>query len=185
VHGWDHTTIVDESNHYYVRLTGTGTADVTLRRLQNLKHDPGTVYDLKINGSSRGQITADRWGLVTIPQVADDASIDLTVVGTTQVQELRVSDKSDFRLVAWPNPFSTSINIQVLMRNDECGMMNANADIFNINGRQIARFGQFRIPHSAFDIRHTWDASSQPAGIYIIRVQSEGRTLQKRVTLVK
>ncbi|OGP40103.1 MAG: hypothetical protein A2324_18860 [Candidatus Raymondbacteria bacterium RIFOXYB2_FULL_49_35] len=69
VRGWDHTTIIDETNHYFVQLTGTGTADVTLRRLQNLVHTPGTVYDVLINGSPAAQVTADQYGLVTIPMV--------------------------------------------------------------------------------------------------------------------
>jgi len=81
VHGWDPDTIVDTPDRYAVTLTGKGKADVTLRRLQKLVHAPGTVYDVKISGRATGQIKADQFGLVTIPQVADDAKIELTVAG--------------------------------------------------------------------------------------------------------
>jgi dienelactone hydrolase len=83
----------------------------------------------------------------------------------------------------WPNPFSTSVKIQVLVRNDECGMMNVS--IFNINGRQIDRFDQFRIPHSAFGNSYIWDASSHPNGTYLIRIKVGNRIHTKRVALVR
>jgi hypothetical protein len=82
-----------------------------------------------------------------------------------------------------PNPFTTSVDIRMLMRNDECGMMNINACIFDITGRQVARFGQFRIPHSAFRNSYTWDARNQPNGVYMIRVKTGEKVLTKRVVL--
>jgi hypothetical protein len=85
----------------------------------------------------------------------------------------------------YPNPFSTSVNIQVLMRNAECGMPNINVCVYDINGRQMARFDQFRIPHSAFGIRHTWNPTDQPAGTYIIKAQVGPYKISKTVTLIK
>jgi hypothetical protein len=87
------------------------------------------------------------------------------------------------RIEVYPNPLSTSVKIQVLVRNDECGMMNVNAGIFNINGRQIARFDQFRIPYSAFHNSYTWDATNQPSGTYIIRVESGNMTMNKKIMI--
>ena len=82
-HGWDPDSIVDGPAHYHVKLLGTGTADVTLRNLQKLVHTPGTTYAVTINGTSVAGIAADQYGLVTIPGVANAASIDLTVLTTT------------------------------------------------------------------------------------------------------
>ena len=85
VHGWDPAGIVDGPARYAVKLTGKGTADVTLRRLQKLRHEPGTAYRVKINGRAAPQVTADAFGLITIPQVADDAAIELEVAGAEKV----------------------------------------------------------------------------------------------------
>jgi hypothetical protein len=79
VHGWDPATIVDETTRYAVKLTGTGTSDVTLHRLQKLPHNPGTTYAVKLNGADAGTVKADEWGLVTVPKVKDAALIELTV----------------------------------------------------------------------------------------------------------
>ena len=76
-HGWDPETIVDDTGHYRVTLTGTGTADVTLRNLQKLQHSPGTVFNVTINGANSGQVTADEFGLITIPHVRSPATINL------------------------------------------------------------------------------------------------------------
>jgi hypothetical protein len=108
-----------------------------------------------------------------------------TATGQYAINPQSISSQSrEFRVECYPNPFSTSVNIRALVRNDECGMMNINACIFDINGRQIARFDQFRIPHSAFRNSYTWDAQNQPAGIYILKITAGSRTVTKRVTLV-
>lgn len=83
-HGWDPDSIIDEPTHYHVKLTGTGTADVTLRNLQKLVHTPGTTYTVTINGVAAAGVTADQYGLVTIPKVANAAAIDLKI-GTTSI----------------------------------------------------------------------------------------------------
>jgi hypothetical protein len=84
-----------------------------------------------------------------------------------------------------PNPFSTSVEIRVLMRNDECGMMNIHARIYDIKGRQISKFGQFRIPHSAFRNSYIWDATHHPAGSYIVKADLGNQVLTKKVLLIK
>jgi ligand-binding sensor domain-containing protein len=81
---------------------------------------------------------------------------------------------SGVNVVCYPNPFSTSTNLQVLLRSAECGV--PNVSIYDINGRQIARFDQFRIPHSEFGIRLTWDASRHPAGAYFIKARTRNNS---------
>ncbi|OGJ86522.1 MAG: hypothetical protein A2268_15720 [Candidatus Raymondbacteria bacterium RifOxyA12_full_50_37] len=181
VHGWDHTTIVDETNHYYVKLTGAGTADVTLRRLQQLVHTPGTVYDLKINNTASGQITADQYGLVTIPQVADAASIDLVVHGSgvDQGTDLQASD-----VVIAPNPFNPAVTISVgasrIIESSRASVTPLHLAIYNANGRFVTDLTSHIINGSV-----SWDASNQPSGIYIIKVRMGHREIIKRATLLK
>jgi len=45
------------------------------------------VYDVKVNGEQVGQVKADAYGLVTIRQVADDATIEFTVVRSKSLSE--------------------------------------------------------------------------------------------------
>lgn len=70
-HGWDPSSIVDRYDHYEVQLTGTGSADVTLRRLQTFQVAPGGLYQywLDAKDDAGAIIQADQWGLLTAPQV--------------------------------------------------------------------------------------------------------------------
>jgi hypothetical protein len=96
----------------------------------------------------------------------------------------RVFDRgNDHSIRIYPNPFSTSVEIQVLMRNAECGMLNIS--VYDIMGRQLVRFDQLRIPHSEFRIRHTWDATYHPEGIYLVKIKAGDRIFTERVTYLK
>ena len=70
--GWDPDTIVDSIARYEVELTGSGIADVTLRRLQHFEILPGGAYLYWRDGQSGPgtPATADEDGLLTIPGVS-------------------------------------------------------------------------------------------------------------------
>ncbi len=96
VRGWDPESIVDEEHRYIVKLSGKGTSDVTLRRLQKLAHAAGTKYTVKLNGQNAGEVVADAYGLVTIKDVKDDAEIHLVVSGITPVRPpVRILPRKD------------------------------------------------------------------------------------------
>jgi hypothetical protein len=80
--GWEPNSIVDEETFYQVKLTGTGQSDATIRNIQKLRHVPGTRYEVFINDNPRAPVEADEFGLVTIPQVRDDALIRIVIEGT-------------------------------------------------------------------------------------------------------
>jgi pimeloyl-ACP methyl ester carboxylesterase len=69
---WDPATIVDQPHRYEVRLVGTGTADVTLRRLQQFRVGPGRTYVYWLNSKTGPgtRVAADPYGLLTIPAVS-------------------------------------------------------------------------------------------------------------------
>ena len=155
-HGWDPATIVDETNHYSVILTGTGTADVTLRNLQNFTHAPGTVYDATINSSPVASVTADEFGLVTIPAVANSAVIDLVVHGSSVEQ---TSDIGAVENTATPNPFNPAVMIAVSMQRAASGR-NYQIDIYNVYGKLIQK-----LTTAACSPRFAGKAGQPPAGI--------------------
>jgi hypothetical protein len=173
--GWNSTsiTVTADGNSYAVYNRYFDAGDIDLKRHKNGSCQ-GTGYVFKISGGGSG------------PVIGLSESI---LSGT-------------YNIAVYPNPFSTSVNIQVLMRNDECGMMNMG--IYDISGRLVYAFGtggvhtnyannvgtpplqyQFRIPHSAFRNSYTWDASDHPAGIYFCRLKMEDRVLQKKITLLR
>ncbi len=80
---WDPTTLVDTADLYSVALVGTGSADVTLRRLQNLPHNPGQTYTLYLDAVTANgtTITADVNGLVTLPGLTGGHTILLYRAG--------------------------------------------------------------------------------------------------------
>jgi hypothetical protein len=180
VHGWDPSTIVDEAGHYYVKLTGTGTADVTLRRLQNLVHAPGTEYNVTINGSSAGKVTADEYGLVTIPQVANDASIDLVVTTTALAARTQRPGEA---IDVWPNPFSTGANL--IISSEWLVDSKMQAAVYDISGRKVAQLKPLTNNNYQPPTGYKWRASDQPAGVYIIKVNTGNRIYHKKITKIE
>lgn len=69
--GWDPDTIVDREDRYEVQLTGSGTADITLRRLQAFKVTAGENYSYWLDTKSGlgTTVNADINDLLTIPSV--------------------------------------------------------------------------------------------------------------------
>ncbi|MFP4521335.1 MAG: T9SS type A sorting domain-containing protein [Fibrobacterota bacterium] len=180
--GWDHTTIIDETNHYYVELTGSGTSDVTLRRLQNLVHTPGTVYNLQINGSSAGQVTADEYGLVTIQDVVDDATIDLTVVTTGTEASINKSGIVAAALQVSPNPANPSVSIICSFK----GVRSADLGIFDAAGRLLK---EFRINGSESK-EVFWDGTASsgkavPTGVYYVRLRAGTKQVSEKILLLR
>lgn len=69
---WEPSSIVDQLGHYEVNIVGTGTADVTLRRLQNFQVTAGGSYRYWLDSQSGAGtlVTADSNGLLTIPAIS-------------------------------------------------------------------------------------------------------------------
>jgi hypothetical protein len=193
--GWDPSTIIDSSDHYEVKLTGTGTSDVTIRRIQNLQHGPGSVYALKINSVAQSDVTADQYGLITIPQVADDALIRLDckdckpTIPQVPVTQNKKQVMNRVVLQVFPNPFSTSMEIQLIsstVPQFRSSTVKPEIRVFNINGKLVSvldNCGTVELRNCGTS--YIWDASNQPSGVYVIQVKTQNKTLVKRVTLLK
>jgi hypothetical protein len=173
---------VDEASHYYVKLTGSGTADVTLRRLQNLVHTPGTVYNVTVNGSSAGQVTADQYGLVTIPQVADDASIDLTVV-TTDGKKARPVNTAVTSLRITPNPANSRADISFVSGYDQA----VELAVYDLNGRVVRSLENGTVSGNNNFVWDTRDGhgSPVPAGIYIIQLKLGNQNITRKLNVIR
>ena len=97
--GWDPDSIIDQSSQYRVQLTGSGTADVTLRRLQAFKVTAGAAYNYWLDSKSGTgtTVTADANGLLTIPAVSGPRLLIIEAVGSplVSIQPDIKADNSD------------------------------------------------------------------------------------------
>ena len=70
---WKSGDIVDQPDRVEVTVWRSGrrsasSADITLRRIQSFKVEPGVTYAWKL-GEKSGDVTADKDGLLTMPSV--------------------------------------------------------------------------------------------------------------------
>lgn len=77
---WAPGTIQDSTNKYQIDIIGTGTVDVTPRRLQAFDVNPSTAYRYWVNGAGLGTVvnsTAD--SVLTIPSLAVSGTTTLLI----------------------------------------------------------------------------------------------------------
>lgn len=73
--GFDWSAVSDEPNRWSASITnslakGAMTVDVTPRRCQKFRLNPGDAVGFTTSAGASGTVHADAWGLVTVPQVA-------------------------------------------------------------------------------------------------------------------
>ena len=79
ISAWDPASIVDEPGRWALTISlderapkPAGAVDVTPRRLQRFKLKAGETVTWTSSGDGvlqKGEVTADQWGLITLPQV--------------------------------------------------------------------------------------------------------------------
>jgi hypothetical protein len=202
---------VDEMNRYEVVLVswkvpygtdlGDDVADITPRRLQNFVVIPGRDYIVTNTAVSDTNtvyqidtITADTLGLVTFRgfQVkAGDRSTGgsrfiMTPVQPVQGAEYRqIKERSSIKLTCTPNPFHTSVDIRVLLQISDFGFSIGHVGIYDISGKLVTQLEQSRNPQSTIKNSYKWHATGHPAGVYIVKVNTENAELKKRLVLIK
>ena len=97
-------------------------------------------------------------------------------VGNTQ--KATPLEKTFFNLNVMPNPFSTVVNIRVLLPIDDFKLPIKNISIYNITGKLVDKLTP--IGNSIF-----WQAQDHPGGMYIVKATIGDRILTKRVVLIK
>lgn len=88
---WMPGSIKDQTNFYEIKLTGTGTVDVTPRRLQNFVVAPNQGFRYWINDATGAgkAVAADANGVLTIPGVSVAATATLIIKPDTETSPLR------------------------------------------------------------------------------------------------
>jgi pimeloyl-ACP methyl ester carboxylesterase len=177
VAGSSDDTIVDSENLLkmtFKSLSSDATADITIRNAQNFicSVNENVSWENKdLSGGSTvasGTVTADANGLVTIEN-CDILTAGNTLVLTKAPNTTAINSKRNsglFQLTAYPNPFSTSVEIKCSVGNWEWGIVNVKIAIYDVNGKLV--YSQLSTPNSQLG----WDASGHPNGIYIIKVRA-------------
>ena len=80
---------------------------------------------------------------------------------------------------AYPNPFNPTTVIRWTM---DVGRQ-TRIGVYDVLGREVARLVDGFSPIGTHEI--TFDATGLPSGVYIVRLQADGETLTRRITLLK
>ncbi|OGJ90385.1 MAG: hypothetical protein A2268_10215 [Candidatus Raymondbacteria bacterium RifOxyA12_full_50_37] len=195
---------IDELNRYEIVLAswksnymdpiGDDTADITPRRLQNFRIIPGEEYIVRntaVNDTAMvyqiDTITADEYGLVTFPgfQVKSGdqdtggsrfVMIPLDPVSRAAARPLK---EDNVHLIVSPNPFSSSVHIQLSKNKEEC--VSEKICIYTVTGKLVYSF----LNPSSTPSTVCWNAYAQPVGIYMIKAKINGRILVQRMICLK
>jgi hypothetical protein len=90
--------------------------------------------------------------------------------------ETALKDNDKLRLSCFPNPFRTSVFFEIRTAKSE--LRDMQAAIYDVTGKLVWS-------HVARRTSHVWDASGQPGGVYLVRVNTGKRILQEKVTLIR
>jgi hypothetical protein len=84
-----------------------------------------------------------------------------------------------FALEAYPNPFNNSVSIafELPLESD------VRIDVFDLLGREVVHLYEGNLPSGIN--RLIWRADDLPSGVYFCRLESEGKMITKRITLLR
>ena len=94
------------------------------------------------------------------------------------------------KIVVSPNPFNPSTTIVVEATSDKRKVTGETitAQVYNLNGTLVQTLvanNSSKVNGRLSPVAFTWNASSNPSGIYIVRASFNGKKLSKRILLAK
>lgn len=100
--------------------------------------------------------------------------------GTITANENNTENPVEFTLDQnYPNPFNPSTNISFSI--SEPGLVSLK--VYNLLGQEVASLVNERLSSGSYDFN--FDASQLSSGIYIYRLQSSGKSITKKMSLIK
>jgi hypothetical protein len=109
----------------------------------------------------------------------------IIAVGAADIMSDRISlQNSDIRLSAYPNPFTTSVNLSLEMRTAKSEQRNMQVGIYDAAGRLV-----WSHPPKADRTSHVWDGTNNLGhrvnpGTYVVRARSGQNTVTKTISFV-
>jgi hypothetical protein len=166
--GWKPSTIKETANHYEVEMYGTGTVDITPRRLQAFVVQPGKNYKYWL-GSATGAgtvVQADSDGLLTLPKVKIAGSAKLIIESVDQVGVLASAAKELGRIDVTAR--GNDIELEVAARSGTFRSP-ARMELWSHDGRLVASSDSL-IPGASGALR--WRLEKPRPGVYQLTVRS-------------
>jgi|GEM_PF-661522 len=77
----------------------------------------------------------------------------------------------------YPNPASEMVNIELSLANDST----ASVVVYDLSGRRVATLVDGQLSAGRHNL--TWDSSLAASGVYLVQMQAEGETLNRRVVI--
>jgi hypothetical protein len=153
------------ANNYTTPLHGIRTDTVVVRGEQGIF--------LKLFGPI-GYIVMITSAGINIDSVAYD-KLPLPVSSGTEMSKAAEVTVDD--ITACPNPFNPEVSLRLK------GGFTASMKVFSLSGKLVATLTPLKAGSGYAEYR--WNASRLSSGVYVALAQTKGRTLQKRVILVK
>lgn len=82
-------------------------------------------------------------------------------------------------LAASPNPFRSTCRLTLCTEKSQT----ARLEVYNLRGQRLATLHDGVLPPGTKDF--TWDGSSYPAGVYLVKLSSDAGSLSRRIVLIK
>jgi hypothetical protein len=166
--------------------------DITPRRIQNFPVTRGTNYkwaNIDVASGSTvasGSIVPDENRLITVEQFGISATGNRLVITYDTLQsdcEAGADGLTALRLIAQPNPFNAVIRISVQRSAISVQRVVPQVRIYDISGKMLkslTRNAECRTQYA-----FTWNAAGLPSGIYLVKARLGGKTLTRRIYLLK
>lgn len=100
-----------------------------------------------------------------------------TIIG---VEDDEVTQPFSFSIEQnYPNPFNPATTIEFTVDKES----HVSLDVFNVVGQKVDQIVSDKLTAGSY--KYTWDAAGLPSGVYFAKLQSDGRQLTKKLTLLK
>jgi len=179
----------------YVRQIAPASGQETERFELVLRGDPDAAATIEVSGPS-AQAENSSLGVVLVEEdgrehdlqdataltvtTGDDgvARLDLHVGAQEQIQDLATPDETALR-GNYPNPFSAQTTVELALAEQA----DVKLQVYNVLGQRVATIENGVMQAGTHEI--PWTAGSLPSGNYFLRLDADGKTDTRQVTIIR
>ena len=148
--------------------------------INGTEYDPQISQDIIIVTESKGSFSAVPDGAIGSYPVIGEPRITLVIQYTTIAHNTNFGIPKDFSLYpVYPNPF----NPTTVIRYDIPKISDASLSVFDLRGRLIKRLMIKRFKPGRYHYR--WVPDMVASGVYILRMQTEEKVFNQKITYIK
>ncbi len=167
--------------------------DITPRRIQRFPVIRGYSYKWKnIEAYTNtvidsGEIMADEYNLLTVSRFRVTESGNRLIITQngwvpTEKMAAEISASKTISLSTTPNPFNPTLQINIISREK---ITTHKLMVYDLGGKLIENLSGKTVATAEQKISAVWDATAFSSGIFVLKAVINGKTLTRRVMLVK